>query len=49
MSFKSGTSEILQQLISWVETQFDCHIKTLQSDNGTEIFPKQDYFLCQGN
>lgn len=48
MSFKSETQGILQSIISWVERQFNSRIKTLRTDNGTEIFSMKQYLDSKG-
>ena len=48
MSFKYETQGILQSFISWVETQFNRCIKTLRTDNGTEISSMKQYLDTNG-
>lgn len=48
MSFISETHGVLRSFLSWVETQFHTRVKTLQTDNGTEILSMRDYFVDKG-
>ncbi|KAF7132885.1 hypothetical protein RHSIM_Rhsim09G0014100 [Rhododendron simsii] len=48
MSFKSETQGIMQSFISWVKTQFNCHIKTLRSDNGSEFLSMKHFLDTKG-
>jgi transposase InsO family protein len=43
MNFKSDTQIILKSFFSWVETQFQCDIKTLRADNGSEFLSMRPY------
>jgi len=43
MNFKSNTQIILKSFFSWVETQFQCDIKTLRADNGSEFLSMRSY------
>lgn len=48
ISFKYETQRILQSFISWVETQFNCRIKTIRTDNGTEIVSMKESLAAKG-
>ena len=48
MSFKFETQGILQSFISCVETQFNCCIKTLRTNNETKISSMKQYLDTKG-
>lgn len=48
MSFKSETQTLLKSFFAWVKTQFNCEIKALQSDNGTEFTSMISFFNDHG-
>jgi len=43
MNFKFDTQIILKSFFSWVETQFQCYIRTLRADNGSEFLSMRPY------
>lgn len=48
MCFKFETRGILKSFISWEETQFNGHIKTLRIDNDTKISSMKQYLDALG-
>ena len=47
LKHKSETQVYLPQFASMVSTQFNCKVKTIRSDNGTEFYLK-DFFQSNG-
>ena len=47
LKYKSNTQHYLPQFASIVNTQFNCKIKSIRSENGTE-FNLKDFFQFHG-
>ena len=48
MKFKSETQGLIKTFISFVTTQFNCQVKCLRSDNGSEFLSMKPYLSTLG-